>query len=169
MNDPSSVQYRNVATYTEGVVCGEYNAKNGFGGYEGFKKFVVKDGLLIREDIASNRVQFCNNEKGKVEVRDVAIPAFSIKLHSPYQSKSYSINVSLAVRKNNVIELEKSISGVVKKISTLLEKKTPTQIEDNILSDNRRAIEVEIKAILNEGDGKGLPGLGIEQVFLLAH
>lgn len=46
-NDPSSVQYRNVTTTAESpqspyrTTCGELNAKNQYGAYIGFKKFVV--------------------------------------------------------------------------------------------------------------------------------
>jgi hypothetical protein len=40
MRDPSSVQFRNVKTGTD-ALCGELNAKNGFGGYVGFKPFVA--------------------------------------------------------------------------------------------------------------------------------
>lgn len=44
-NDPASVQYRDVATYSPqaGVyaTCGELNAKNQFGAYTGFMRFVA--------------------------------------------------------------------------------------------------------------------------------
>jgi hypothetical protein len=36
VRDPGSLQFRNLQAYTEGVVCGEFNAKNGYGGYAGF-------------------------------------------------------------------------------------------------------------------------------------
>lgn len=44
MKDPDSAKFRNVRT--EGipdgiVVCGEYNAKNSYGGYVGFNRFVA--------------------------------------------------------------------------------------------------------------------------------
>ncbi|MFZ3173391.1 MAG: hypothetical protein WA146_00725 [Thiobacillus sp.] len=42
--DPSSVEYRNVVSYTEGIVCGEVNAKNKMGGYVGFKDFIFRNG-----------------------------------------------------------------------------------------------------------------------------
>jgi hypothetical protein len=38
LKDPDSAQFRNVV-YRAPHVCGEVNAKNGFGGYAGFKKF----------------------------------------------------------------------------------------------------------------------------------
>ena len=44
MKDPGSVQFRSVRSYSGGVVCGESNAKNEYGGYTGFKPFVYVDG-----------------------------------------------------------------------------------------------------------------------------
>lgn len=42
LKDPSSVQYRKVRFIDdEAAVCGEFNAKNSYGGYVGFKPFVV--------------------------------------------------------------------------------------------------------------------------------
>ena len=40
LSDPSSAQYRNITTSSQGVVCGEVNAKNKMGGYTGFEMFV---------------------------------------------------------------------------------------------------------------------------------
>lgn len=43
LRDPMSAQYRNFAAYAVGdgqtLLCGELNAKNGFGGYNGFGSF----------------------------------------------------------------------------------------------------------------------------------
>lgn len=39
LRDPASVQFRNVERHPKGAVCGEYNAKNGYGAYVGFKPF----------------------------------------------------------------------------------------------------------------------------------
>jgi hypothetical protein len=38
--DPQSTQFQKLV-HGKGVLCGEINAKNGFGAYVGFKKFVV--------------------------------------------------------------------------------------------------------------------------------
>lgn len=52
--DPASVQLQDVEAYRRGdtiAVCGQYNAKNGFGGYAGFKTFVhVGETLVTEED-----------------------------------------------------------------------------------------------------------------------
>lgn len=56
--DPSSVQFRNVRFEAQHdgskVLCGEMNAKNGFGGYVGFRDFALKDGALIMDDTADD-------------------------------------------------------------------------------------------------------------------
>lgn len=41
MRDPASAQFRAVKVRKSGAVCGEVNAKNGYGGYVGFREFVV--------------------------------------------------------------------------------------------------------------------------------
>ena len=42
LKDPGSAQFRNVKQLREGVVCGEVNSKNTYGGYAGFSRFVVR-------------------------------------------------------------------------------------------------------------------------------
>jgi len=44
MKDPDSVVFRDVhyPDILKEEVCGEFNAKNGFGGYVGYKRFVYK-------------------------------------------------------------------------------------------------------------------------------
>lgn len=44
LKDPDSAEFRNVEFYSGGsvpVACGEVNAKNGFGGYTGFERFIA--------------------------------------------------------------------------------------------------------------------------------
>lgn len=43
LKDPASAQFRHVFEGVAGFVCGEVNAKNAFGGYVGFRIFVVDD------------------------------------------------------------------------------------------------------------------------------
>jgi hypothetical protein len=40
LSDPSSTQFRNDRLVSSGWHCGELNAKNGMGGYVGFKRFI---------------------------------------------------------------------------------------------------------------------------------
>lgn len=55
--DPDSVQLRNVNT-TQIATCGEYNAKNSFGAYPGYKRFVSdgKKELLTEDDVGKERM-----------------------------------------------------------------------------------------------------------------
>ena len=49
--DPSSAQFRNlyVSTRNPGVICGEVNGKNRFGGYVGFRRFVANTNVSVAE------------------------------------------------------------------------------------------------------------------------
>jgi len=49
LNDPASAQFRNLTLRSNGtVLCGDVNAKNGFGGYVGFRPFIaVPEGAAI--------------------------------------------------------------------------------------------------------------------------
>ena len=67
LKDPDSAQFKDVrANYTEefGVVaCGRVNAKNEFGGYTGFRRFVSSGKTVIlegRDNIADAWVGSCN-------------------------------------------------------------------------------------------------------------
>ncbi len=42
--DPSAVQFRGISVSDTGAICGEFNATNEFGGYQGFMRFVIVDG-----------------------------------------------------------------------------------------------------------------------------
>lgn len=46
LKDPDSVEFRDVASYENGVTCGQYNAKNGYGAYSGFQGFVYDNGAV---------------------------------------------------------------------------------------------------------------------------
>lgn len=69
LKDPSSVQWRDVRDYTEGVVCGQYNAKNSMGGYVGFKTFIY-NGMNESKEIQNpapieEAAALCNDGNGK--------------------------------------------------------------------------------------------------------
>lgn len=51
LNDPASAEFRNDRVLPNGWHCGEVNAKNEFGGYVGFKRFVSggKNGIVYLE------------------------------------------------------------------------------------------------------------------------
>ncbi len=46
LRDPESMQTRNIRGYAvaggDRIICGEYNSRNGFGGYGGFSAFYVR-------------------------------------------------------------------------------------------------------------------------------
>jgi hypothetical protein len=47
LKDPGSAEFRNIKFNESGAVCGQFNAKNSFGGYTGFKQFAYKNGKLF--------------------------------------------------------------------------------------------------------------------------
>jgi hypothetical protein len=54
LRDPSSAQFRNVRHRVSetgaNIVCGEVNAKNAFGGYAGFQRFLYDAGTAKLDD-----------------------------------------------------------------------------------------------------------------------
>lgn len=60
--DPSTVQFRNLATVVDGsIVCGELNAKNGYGAYSGFKRFYTlweREFVFVEDSDGFNLNQF---------------------------------------------------------------------------------------------------------------
>lgn len=69
LKDPNSVEYRNLHKYSESVVCGEYNAKNSYGGYIGFKPFIygsTGENYIRKMDANSNEIySLCNDAPKK--------------------------------------------------------------------------------------------------------
>ena len=75
MSDPDSLQYRNlhaVRATINGtgltIACGDYNAKNKFGGYVGFEAFAyeptVLRGVLVLDDPSSGHFSFFGLDGG---------------------------------------------------------------------------------------------------------
>ncbi|PZR89760.1 MAG: hypothetical protein DI537_20365 [Stutzerimonas stutzeri] len=62
MRDPSSIQVRNVAPsrlYPQNLICGEYNAKNLYGTYVGFRRFYSNgEALMIEENDPISKASF---------------------------------------------------------------------------------------------------------------
>ena len=51
LRDPKSAEFRNVTTHGR-VVCGEVNARNGFGGMTGFQRFVAAgDSAFVESEV----------------------------------------------------------------------------------------------------------------------
>lgn len=59
LRDPESAQFQNLHGYAtsqgDRIICGEYNAKNGFGGYAGFASFYTR---LRGEAVANAQIDF---------------------------------------------------------------------------------------------------------------
>jgi hypothetical protein len=57
LKDPDSARFRNVTIIRVepdgAVVCGEVNAKNSYGGYVGFRRFVVTGDHVMMDDTTS--------------------------------------------------------------------------------------------------------------------
>lgn len=52
LKDPSSLQIRNLhesKSQPQNILCGEYNAKNSFGGYVGYSKFIASPDSVMSE------------------------------------------------------------------------------------------------------------------------
>lgn len=68
LRDPGSVQYRNlqVAQHADGpMLCGELNAKNGYGGYTGYRQFISSTGSMVYlgDQIEALWPEYCANAK----------------------------------------------------------------------------------------------------------
>lgn len=66
MKDPESVQFRELKFNSErDVLCGEVNARNGFGGYVGYKRFFVnsKTALVVNTDKITEELYFLEEAK----------------------------------------------------------------------------------------------------------
>lgn len=64
LKDPASAEFREIkVSIFNGapLVCGEVNAKNSYGGYTGFRHFMIKEGRarLASDEISSVRIDAC--------------------------------------------------------------------------------------------------------------
>lgn len=68
LKDPDSAQFRNVQFYSAvaPVTCGEVNAKNGFGGFSGYERFIaggdvitVLESEMARGEMDKSWAQIC--------------------------------------------------------------------------------------------------------------
>jgi hypothetical protein len=69
LKDPESALFRNVKFHSSGgipVTCGEVNAKNGFGGYSGFERFIaagdtlqVLESEMVNNDLSEVWNKYC--------------------------------------------------------------------------------------------------------------
>ena len=57
LKDPGSAEFRNIVS-SETVACGEVNAKNAFGGYVGFTRFLHTAGGITMLDESQDKASF---------------------------------------------------------------------------------------------------------------
>lgn len=72
LRDPDSAQFRNIIG-SDDAYCGEVNAKNGFGAYTGFRKFVYRRGVVLfqpEEPMTSNVSQMADYYEDVVRFLD---------------------------------------------------------------------------------------------------
>jgi hypothetical protein len=69
LKDPTSVQYKGLfvskrADSGELILCGQVNAKNGYGGYDGFHPFISSTGSMVYwgGQIAALLPEFCGTK-----------------------------------------------------------------------------------------------------------
>lgn len=120
LKDPSSVQFRDTTTIknskNEQSHCGEFNAKNSYGGYVGFKRFSYSNGILTVVDNENNTLDDlidyaasgCGGEQKEVIARNPKISLDSCLL-SWQQIEDVTINnKSKDEAINSAIEVMKS-------------------------------------------------------------
>jgi len=57
LKDPTSAEFRNVFVSSSYAVCGEVNAKNSFGGYSGYVRFISgSDMQVVETDMAAGEM-----------------------------------------------------------------------------------------------------------------
>ena len=61
LKDPASAQWKDVYAISDGVACGQVNAKNAYGGYVGFRSFLLRDGRLhfSEDELESISINIC--------------------------------------------------------------------------------------------------------------
>lgn len=79
MRDPASATFRNVFLYKrvnakpghQVTVCGEVNARNGYGGLTGFQQFMVSgDRVYVGSAVGLDVAYLCRNNNPAVDTRD---------------------------------------------------------------------------------------------------
>lgn len=68
LKDPGSVEYRNILEYSDSIVCGEYNAKNGYGAYVGYTEFIFYYGSVVTNPSFSDSELLCSNNPKKIYI-----------------------------------------------------------------------------------------------------
>ncbi|KQX95497.1 hypothetical protein ASD28_18760 [Massilia sp. Root133] len=69
LKDPASAQFKNIKVNTVGDVCGQFNAKNSFGGYGDYENFryEVKDKKLTNVEVQRLEEEIAQEKKMRYE------------------------------------------------------------------------------------------------------
>ena len=111
LKDPESAQFQNVKGY-----CGEVNAKNSYGGYDGFKRFISVDENTVIESDDGDPLEFAlgveayctknessNQERAQCIVdAKTAVVALKAKANGvPLNKVKQSINIASGEKENS--------------------------------------------------------------------
>lgn len=132
--DPESVQYKDIRRYTDGTVCGEYNAKNSMGGYTGFEPFIYwKKGLITRSRVKENITNLCSEEQHKVEVIEKHFSAdFNPSKAAKKKEASVGVFVYMDASKPSItLEKHHTIEAIIKQV---FEGSEPEELEGDKLN-----------------------------------
>lgn len=81
MRDPASASFRNVFLYKrvnakpghQVTVCGEVNARNGYGGLTGFQQFMLSgESVYVGKMLSFDVAYLCQNNNPAIDTRDYA-------------------------------------------------------------------------------------------------
>ena len=165
LTDPSSVQFQNVTSYSNNVICGEFNAKNQMGGYVGFKPFVYSWHGLVSYDIPANTIALCNNDQNKVEVRTIQLTKIRVKPEQEGDGPEANVQVSIDVPVAQWImhpETSKIINAQAREV---ISKSAPTQLLDR---SKLAAMESDLRAKINDRLWPGKKAEGIQKLSIYA-
>lgn len=105
LKDPDSAQFRKVKN-----TCGEVNAKNSFGGYTGYKRFLIYEGQVLIEEtdnnVYFNKLNYAICEDGKVNENKIKK---CLELSDYYELVSES--KKLGNSKQSLIEIHNQFKG----------------------------------------------------------
>lgn len=155
LKDPSSVQFRDTTTIknskNEQSYCGEFNAKNSYGGYVGFKRFSYSNGILTMindenntmENLINYGVSGCGGKQKEIIARNPNITLDSCLLSWQQIEDVVLNNKSKDEAVNSAIEVMKSKNNSIsdEQISLLRSQYTISLEQTLSLPRNVKAIQ----------------------------
>ena len=125
LKDPQSVQFRDIKKYSEGVICGSFNAKNAMGGYVGFSPFIFngrntkeldmqpRDGdiSVFCNDLPKKRVSMAKREYDEELFMLSMFVENRTQCVDPKSNACKSLNEGKALRMKSVEEAKRKIAA----------------------------------------------------------